>query len=158
MDMLIASLVLAAIPLVMLFWFKANSGVMFFAACAGLVLISNLDSTVVTTAAAFVPGEGEAYVRLSVVLLSIVFAGLVFNGAESKVNKALDVIVALVLGMMLTLILPAATNLSWLVNGSQNEIWRDVNEFRSLVIASGFGLSLVSVLMTKKKYHRKHKR
>ena len=54
-------------PLLLLFVFKANAGILFLAACAGLVLLQTLDPTVVTTAGAVIPGDGESVIRLLVV-------------------------------------------------------------------------------------------
>jgi hypothetical protein len=77
MEVYIPLILFTAIPLAMLFFFKANAGVMFFATCSGLVLLGNLDPVVVTTAGAVVPGEGEAYIRLAVVVLSMIDEQLV---------------------------------------------------------------------------------
>ena len=73
-DIIASSLLLLGLPLFLLFFFKANAGVLFFAACAGIVLLESLDPTVVTTASAVLPGEGEAYIRLAVVMLSVIFS------------------------------------------------------------------------------------
>ena len=157
MDFLLPFGIILALPLGMLFAFKSNVGVMFFAACTGLVLLGSLDSTVVTTAAAFVPGEGESYVRLTVVVLSIVFAGLTFKGMTNTSSKLLNLLLAILLAVTLALLLPAATGVSWLLTMTQNEYWQDINEFRSLIIAAGFALSLVVVLTGRQKHHKRGK-
>jgi hypothetical protein len=141
----------------MLFVFKSNVGIMFLAACAGLVLLNSLDPVVVTAAGSVVPGEGEAFVRLAVVLLSIAFAGLVFRGTANGSAMVLNAFIAVILAVMLWLTLPAATGVSWLVDGINNEYWQDVNNFRTLIIALGFALSLIVVLLGHKKHHKKSK-
>lgn len=145
------------LPLLMLFIFKSNVGIMFFAACAGLVLLNNLDPVVVTAAGSVVPGEGEAYVRLAVVMLSIVFAGLVFRGTTKGLSMVLNAIIAILLALMLLLTLPSATGISWLIDIVDSDIWQSLDDFKSLIIAVGFALSLVVVLTGHKKPHKKSK-
>jgi hypothetical protein len=130
---------------------------MFLAACAGLVLLSSLDPVVVTAAGAVVPGEGEAYVRLSVVMLSIVFSGLVFRDTTKGTALLLNTVIVVILAVMLWLTLPSVTGVSWLVDSIDNEYWKTVYDYRTLVIAAGFALSLLAVLFGHKKSgHGKH--
>ncbi len=144
------------LPLVMLLMFKANAGIMFLAACAGLVLLSNLDEAVVTTAGAVVPGEGEAYVRLAVVLLTIAFAGLVFRDTVRGRSMLLHGLIVALIGATLWLVLPEATGVSWLADSLEKSWWQDTNNYRALIITAGFALSLVAVLTGRSK-HKKHK-
>ncbi len=139
----------------LLWFFKANVGVMFLAACSGLVLLSSIDPVVITTAGSVVPSEGEAYVRLSVVLLSIVFASMMFRNAVQGTKFLLHGLIALLLSVVLLLVLPETTGVSWLVAATEQQEWQDLNEFRSLILASGFALSLIAVLTTQKKTHHK---
>jgi hypothetical protein len=154
MDILIPAILFLGIPLLMLFLFQSNSGIMFLAACAGLVLLGSLDPVVVTTAGAIVPGEGEAYVRLAVVMLSIVFAGLVFRGTTKGSSFVLNTFLAVILAVMLWLTVPEVTGVSWLTESVSNNYWNSVNDFRTLVIALGFALSLIVVLIGHKKSGR----
>ncbi len=155
MEVYLPALLICAIPLIMLFLFRPNMGVMFFAACTGLVLLQSLDGAVVTTAGSVVPGEGEAFVRLAVVLVSMVFAGLMFKSTQEGVSLVLSGLIAVILGVVLWLLLPESTNLSLLTNSRDNQIWRDLDSFRSIIIAAGFSLSLVLVLMNSKKVSNK---
>jgi hypothetical protein len=157
MDIVLPLLFFLGLPLFMLYFFKANGGIMFLAACAGLVLLNSLDPVVVTAAGAVVPGEGEAYVRLSVVLLSIVFSGLVFRGTTKGTALVLSTIVSLLLAVMLWTTLPSATGLSWLINTIDTEYWNNINNFKTLIIAAGFSLSLLAVLFGQNKPHKKSK-
>lgn len=141
----------------MLVTFKSNTGIMFLASCAGLVLLNNLDPVVVTAAGAVIPGEGEAYVRLAVVLLSIVFAGLVFRGTTKGSAMPLSVLIAIILSLTLWMTLPEATGVSWLVNSTSSQYWRDMDSFRALIISAGFALSLIAVLTGKPKHNSKSK-
>jgi hypothetical protein len=156
MDIALPLILFLGLPLFMLYAFKANGGIMFLAACAGLVLLNSLDPVVVTTAGAVVPGEGEAYVRLSVVLLSIVFSGLVFRGTTKGTALVLDTVISVLLAVMLWITLPSATGVSWLINSIDTTYWNTMNDFRTLVIAAGFALSLLAVLFGHKKHHGKH--
>lgn len=158
-GLLISALLFIGLPSVLLVVLKANAGVMFFAACAGIVLLSSLDPTVVTTAGALIPFEGEAYIRLVVPMLSIVFAAMMFKGGVMKKSQMVfQLFLSFLIGAMLWLVLPAATGVSWLVNNTNNSTWQDINEFRTLVVALGFGLSLLVVLLNKPKHgrHAKH--
>ncbi len=154
-EILIPFLILTGFVGSLLWFFKANVGVMFLAACSGLVLLSSIDPVVITTAGSVVPSEGEAYVRLSVVLLSIVFASMMFRNAVHGAKFLLHGVIALLLSVVLLLVLPETTGVSWLVAASERQEWQDLNEFRSLILASGFALSLVAVLTTQKKSHHK---
>lgn len=140
----------------MLVFFKSNIGIMFFAASTGLVLLSNLDPVVISAASAVVPGEGEAYVRLSVVLLSIVFAGLLSRGTTKGSAIALNTMVAVILGLVMWVLLPTATGVSWLLDTTKQQYWQDVNDYKAVAIGIGLGLSLISVLLLQNKPKTKH--
>ena len=150
--LIMSGIVLLGLPLLLLFWFKTNAGVVFLAACAGLVLLSSLDPVVVSAAGAFVPHEGEAYVRLIVVLLSIIFAAMMFKHSVKSGYLYLHVLLALLTAVMLWLLLPSVTGVSWLLDNSKEAIWQNVNEYRTLIVAAGFSLSLLAVL-TKASHH-----
>ncbi len=130
---------------------------MFLATCAGFVLLESLDPTVVTTAGAIVPGEGEAFVRLAVVLLSVIFAGVMFRHAVKNSQLPLHIAIAIFIGITLVLILPASTGVSWLLDTTKESMWQDVNDYRTLVIAGGFSLSLLAILLSKQSKHGKDK-
>ena len=156
-DLLLPFILFLRLPLLMLFVYKSNVGVMFLSACSGLVLLSSLDPVVVVTAGAVVPGEGEAYVRLAVVLLSIVFSGLIFRGTTHGSIVPLHVLIAVILSIVLWLTLPSATGISWLVELVENDYWIDANNFKALFVASGFSLGLIVVLLGQQKHHKKSK-
>lgn len=159
MDIAVTALLTLGLPFGMVVILRSNAGMMFLAACAGLVLLSNIDGAVVTAAGAVVPGEGEAYVRLAVVLLSIVFAGLVFRDSVAGRLMLLHVLIVLLLAAMFWLLLPGASGVSWLIDTTTSELWRSFNNFKTLIITAGFGLSLVAVLFGQahRGYKRRHK-
>ncbi len=150
---MITVLMLFVLPMFLLLFFKTNGGMMFLAACAGLVLLGSLDPAVVSTAGAVVPGEGESYVRLMVVMLSVFYAALTFRHTIHDSSLVLHGFITILLAISLWLLLPSATGVSWLLENINEPLWQDLNEFRSLIIASGFSLSLLSVL-TQSKRHR----
>lgn len=145
------------LPLAILIMFRANAGIMFLAACTGIVLLNNLDDVVVTTAGAVVPGEGEAYVRLTVVLLSLAFAGMVFRNTVKGSALFLHGLIVLLIGVTLWLTMPEATGISWLTDVLDESWWQDVNNYRALIITAGFSLSLVAVLTGRSKHKKHHK-
>lgn len=157
MDIALSVLILFILPMAILFVLKSNAGVMFLAACTGLVLLNNMDDVVVTTAGSVVPGEGEAYVRLAVVVLTLVFSGLVFRNTVKGTSIILHSIIVLFLGATLVLNLPEATGVSWLIDLTGNDWWQELNNYRALVITVGFALSLVAVLTNHTKHKKHHK-
>lgn len=156
MDYALPAAVFLGIPVFMLLMFKSNIGIMFLAACTGIVLLGSLDQAVVTAAGSVVPGEGEAYVRLAVVVAAMCFAGFIFRGKVKGTMLPLNAIICLLLSLTLWLTLPAVTGVSWLTDGSTTEPWQQLNDFETLIIASGFLLSLISILLTRP--HEKHKK
>ncbi len=154
-TLVISVLLLLILPLALLLLFKTNAGVMFLSACAGLVLLGSLDPTVVTAAGAIVPGVGEAYVRLSIVILSIVFAAMMFQGTTHGSKMFFNVVIVIFLAGTLWLILPGVTGVSWLIDSTKESTWKSFNDFKSLIIASGFALSLLAVLVRGGKHGRK---
>ncbi len=156
-TLLISAFILTALPLTLLVFLNTNAGIMFLASCAGLVLLESLDPTVVTTAGAIVPGEGEAFVRLAVVLLSLVFAAVMFRNSISKAQLPVHTLIVLLLGAILTILLPSATGVTWLLDTSKESLWQNVNDYRTLLIASGFALSLLAILLAKPAKHGKEK-
>lgn len=153
----IPSMAIILVPLVLLFLFNSNAGVMFFAACAGLVLLGSLDTAVVATAGAVVPGEGEAYVRLSVVLVSIILSSLMFKNKIHGSSLVPHGVIAFLVGVMLWLLLPSVTGVSWLVDSIDNKYWQDVNNFSTLIIAIAFSLSILIVMSRSHTAKGKHK-
>ena len=157
MDIVLSALLLFALPLALLVVLKSNAGVMFLAACTGLVLLNNMDDVVVTTAGSVVPGEGEAYVRLAVVVLTLVFSALVFRNTVKGSSIFLHGLIVLFLGVTLVLNLPEVTGVSWLIDVTVTDWWQELNNYRALVITVGFALSLVAVLMNHTKHKKHHK-
>ena len=157
-SLLIAAFILTALTLFLIIFFKTNAGVMFLAACTGFVLLGSIDPTVITAAGAVVPSEGEAYIRLTVVLLSMIFAALLFKNTVKGMHLVFHIGIGLVLSLVLVLMLPETTGVSWLLDYVTDPVWSDVNEFRSLIIAAGFGMSLIAIMTTTKKVHRKDKK
>lgn len=148
MSTAIAALLFLGIPLSMLIFLKANAGIMFLAGCAAIVLLATLDNTFVAIAGAVVPGEGEATIRLAVVLFAIVLAGLSFRGSVRGLRFISNGLVVLLLAAMLWLQLPPVVGASWLVDTMQERVWEVTQAFQTVIIASGMGLSLL-VVMTK---------
>lgn len=157
MDLLLPVIIFFIIPLAILFFFKSNGGILFLAACAGIVLLNSLDPVVVTAAGAIVPGEGEAYIRLLVVMLSMLFSGLVFRNTVKGSAIFLSVLIVFVTSLMLWVTMPEATGVSWLIESIDLEIWARMKDFSTLIIAAGLGLSLVSILLGQKREHKKSK-
>lgn len=155
-TLVITGLLLLILPLVLLFIFRTNAGVMFLAACAGLVLLGSLDPTVVITAGAVVPGEGEAYIRLSIVMLSVLLAAMMFKGSVKGSTLFLHAGVIVFLAGTLWVLLPSATGLSWLVDSAEETVWQRLYDFRSIIIAAGFSSSLLAVLTRTKGHRARH--
>jgi len=159
MVTLIASLVLfLGLPVLLLFVFKSNAGIMFLASCSGLVLLDSLDPAVVSTAGAIIPSEGEAYIRLAVVLLTMVFASMLFRNSLKSGFIPLHILVIVLLAVTLWIILPSTTGVSWLVDNSKNSIWQDTAEFKTLIVAGGISASLLVVMLqqSKRAKHSRH--
>lgn len=160
-SIVISLLLLVGIPFILLVIFKASAGIMFLAACAGIVLLQSLDPAVVTTASSIVPlQDADAYIRLSVVVLSIVFAAMMFKNTVKTGHLPFGVFVVLTLGTMLWLLLPESTGISWLVETTEQNLWQDVQEFETLIVATGFSLSLFEIMMMRRhaKHAKKHKK
>ncbi|MCA9346919.1 hypothetical protein KC960_05515 [Candidatus Saccharibacteria bacterium] len=157
-SLILPVLVLMGFPIFLLFFFRTNLGVVFLSACGGLVLLNTLDPTVVTTAGAIIPSEGEAYVRLLVVLLSMIFAAMMFRGATKHSHLLLHFMISLLLGVMLLTIIPSSTGISWIMEITKNKIWQNVSDFETLIIAAGMSLSFLAILFGQRKHDvGKHK-
>jgi len=124
---------------------RTNAGVMFLAACSGVVLLGSIDPVVISTAGAVVPSEGEAYVRLSVVALSVVFAALVFKKSVHGLAIGLHMLIASVMSVVLLLLLPERTGVSWLLSASDDSLWLNLSNYLSLIVATGFASSLFAI-------------
>lgn len=145
------------IPLILLIIFRTNIGVLFLATCTGIVLLQSLDPAVVTTASAVLPGDGESIIRVAVVVMSLTFAAMMFRHAIASSQYLLHGILCIIVGIVLWLVLPVTSGLSLLVDAADSELWQNVNEFRTLIIATGFSLSLLAILMAKPPKHEKGK-
>lgn len=150
MPLVFTGLLLLGLPLALFIVFKSNAAVMFFAACAGVVLLTTLDPTVVATAASVVPGEGEAYIRLAVVVASVAFAALLLRGSVHKpAEYMLHGLLVIVLAATLWAIMPELTNISWLEESTRQSTWEYVDDFKALVVAVGLSLSLLLLLKSR---------
>ena len=150
MPLVFTGTALLGIPLILFVLFKSSGAVMFFAACAGLVLLSTLDPTVVATAASVVPGESEAYIRLAVVLLSIAFSALLMRGSIHKAPEyLLHGLLVFITAGMLWATLPSLSGVSWLVDSTKQNVWEYADDFKAVVVAAGLSLSLLIILRSK---------
>lgn len=159
MEGIIVASVTVLIPIAVAVVMRANAGAMFLAGCGGIVLLSTLDPVLVTTAGALFPSQGEAMVRIMVVLASIVIAAILFKDSIFGTKMVANVLIAFLLGLLLVLQLPALTGLTQLVNLIRLDWWRDLELYESAVVVAGLGVSLVMVLVKKhapKKSHKKH--
>lgn len=135
------------LPLFLVIMLKANAAIIFFTACAGIVLLSSLDPSVVTTAGAVIPGEGEGYIRLSVVVLSFVVGAILSRGSVRKASSyLLHGLLVLFTALTLWALLPMLTGVSWLHTSTEQATWQTVDDFKTMIIALGFSLSLVVLL------------
>ncbi len=149
-PLILTGVCVLGLPMFLMILFRSNAAIMFLSACAGIVLLDSLDATVVATAAAVVPGEGEAYIRLAVVLLSVAFAALMFRGTIHKLSGYfLHGILVTLTAVLLWAALPSLSGVSWLLESATQPIWEYVDDFRAIVVALGLALSLVVALRTK---------
>ncbi len=149
-PLVLTAALLLAVPIILLVLFMSNAAIMFLAACTGLVLLSSLDPTVVTTAASVIPGESEGYIRLAVVMLSVAFAALILRGSIRKTSQLLlHSLVVVIMALMLWALVPDLTGISWIVESTEFPAWEYVSDFKSLIVAVGFSLSLLIVLRSK---------
>jgi hypothetical protein len=155
MELVLSLTVIPLVILITILVFKTNASIMFLAGCTGLVLLSSLDPVVLSAAGSVLPSEGEGYVRLAVVLLSTVFAGVLNKQSVHGIKLFAHACVGLLLVVLLLLVLPETTGLSWLQTLANQALWQDVKEFQALVVAVGFSLSLV---LLKQKAHHPHKK
>ena len=149
MPLIVSGLSLIGFTLFLLVFFKANAGILFLSACAGVILLQSLDPVVISAAGAVLPSEGEAYVKLLVVLLSMLFAAMMFRHSVKPSQLAIHGLLAVVTGLLLWLLLPSTTGLSWLRSAVREDIWQTLKSYETLVVSLGFCLSLVVVLLSK---------
>ncbi len=153
-------IVLGALSLLLAFvvyYFRTNAGMIFFATCASLLLLSTVDPVVLTTAGSLLPSEGEGYVRLAVVALPIALAVMLFRHTIKGSFVMLHILIALLIALVITLLLPEATGLSWLLDTVDDDMRRFIDGFSMLILALTFALSLVAVMLSSKKPHKKSK-
>ena len=144
-------------PVGLAMYFRTNVGMMFLSGCCGLMMLSVIDPVVAATAGSLIPTEGEGYIRLAVVALSIVFAAVLFRHTIGGGKLALHITIALLLGLTLLLLLPSTVGLSWLLDLIVARRWQYVNSFRMFIYMLGFSLSLIAVLLSMPKSHHKSK-
>lgn len=150
MPLALTGLSLLGVPMLLFVLFKSNAAIMFLAACAGLVLLSSLDPTVVTAAASVIPGESEGYIRMAVVLLSTAFAALMMRGSVHKAAEfLLHGLLIILTAAMLWGSLPALSGVSWLLDSTKQDVWVYVDDFKAMIVAVGFSLSLLVLLRSK---------
>lgn len=154
-PLVVTSLLLLGMPLVLVIYFRSNAAIMFLSSCAGIVLLNSLDPTVVAAAGSVVPKEGEAYVRLFVVLLAIVFSALMTRHAHKKAPLLmLHILLTICMALMLWVTLPLLIRISWMSDSTDLEPWQILQDFQTIIIAVGFALSLVTLF---KRGHGKDK-
>ena len=159
MDALSLSMLITLVPMALVVLLKTNAGLLFFAATAGIVLLSTLDSSVIATAGSVLPGVGEAYVRLAVVIATLALTAVFFaEKVHGTTSLVLHSVISVLIGVMLWLLLPEATGVTWLVDGIDNEYWQDINRYSTLIIAVTFGLSVLTVLPPHNKRSKRRKK
>ncbi len=146
-DVIVSLLISAAVPVVSLAVFRANAAVSFFAACTGIVLLSGLDPAVVSTSAVFLPGEGEAYVRIAVMMLTMLLAALLYrHTVHDALRWVLHGTITLCTVAMLWVVLPSKTGVGALLNVIDEPLWITVSNYETLIVAVGFSISVLIVL------------
>ncbi len=131
---------------------------MFLAGCAGVVLLGTLDDAFVVTASAVLPiKDSEAVVRLSVVMLAIAFSGIVFKSSIKGFKQVVNWILVILLALMLWQQLPSVVGADWLVAATKDSWWGVINDYQTLIVATGLLLSLFMIMPKEKEKHKKSK-
>lgn len=157
MELVLVAGLFFILPLSLVIGLRANAGIMFFAACTGIVLLNSLDVTFVAAAGSVVPGDGESIVRLLVVLGAVFISALAFRHTVKGGALLFHIVLAGLLGATLWLELPALTGASWLLTTISERSWEILDAFQSPIIATGLALSLVLLLSKDHKYKKKSK-
>ena len=147
MELMLAVAVFFGLPLLLVLIYRTNAGVMFLAACAGLVLLGSMDPAVVSAAGSVLSDSSEGYIRLGIVMVPIIFSALLFKHSTRTAQLPLQIIICLFIAMMLLLILPKQTGLPWLLSTAEHPVWQDIEEFLTILVAFGIALSLLAVML-----------
>lgn len=156
MESIIIAAIVVFSPALLAQFMRANAGAMFLASCGGIVLLSTLDPVLVTTAGAVFPTEGEAIVRVLVIVATIIIATLLFKNSVHGYRAIVNNLVALLLGVLLLLQLPALTGFSPFISLISEQWWQEVQLYESAIVVAGLGLSLTAVLVKKNQHHKSH--
>ncbi len=155
---MLSGLLIIGLPIALLVVFRSSATTMFFAMCVGLVVLRGVDDSLIVAAASVLPiGEAEAYVRLLLLIVFLVIGSLLSKGSVRKSSGLLLHGFVLMFGsLMLWSVLPALTELSWLVDSTDQYAWDIASSFQTIIVTVGF---IASLLLTRPKHkaHDKHK-
>ena len=153
-----AVLIFAGLVSLLLILLKTNAGVVFFSACAGSLLASQLGSDASLISSSVISNQeinkSVAYILLVIlpVLLSAVFMRGSVSTAKLVINLLPSVATGLLLALLIVPLLPGGVS-EKLVNQT---IWSDLQSLQPVILVVGVISSVIMLWLTQK--NSKHKK
>jgi len=144
---------LAAIPLLLITWLRANGAITFMSLCLGSVLVTYTSGDVVSVFGSFSASHNQLttnqYVQLGLLvipfLLAILFTRKSVKGSSRKIFNVIPALATgLLFALLLVPLLPA--NLQHSIHDLQE--WRQLSNAQTGIILAGAFISLVFLLFT----------
>ncbi len=151
---LIITLAVVLVPFLLVFFLRTNAAILFFVLCGASTLQTYLDKDVSSFAAALLPGRNTQVVAIALFVLPFIVAAIAFRKSLSGAQLIFHLILALLVGGSLVFIGPQFLPQGVVGTIHHSDLYRVLQPFTSLVIASAFLMSTVFLWLT----HPRHQK
>lgn len=154
---LIPVAIIAIVPIALVLLLRTSGAILFFCIAASVLLQQFLDPDAARLANSLLPNTGVDYISLGVLVVPAVIAAAVFAGTVKRAHLPLNVLIALVAGLTALLTVDRFLPGGVVVDLAETNAFKLLNDYQTVIVASGMLLSIFALRPSHKEGRKKHK-
>jgi hypothetical protein len=156
MDAYLPLALFIAVPVLLVVVLRTSAAILFFCVASAVLLQRFVDQDAAKAANALLPNTGVDYLALAVLVVPTAIAAFVFRKTVKTHMLFLHILVAVLSGLTLSLVASSFLPSSWLEAFERSDVWREILNYQTIVVGSGFLLSVICLAFTKPR-DKRHK-
>lgn len=157
MDAYIPLILFVAAPVLLVALLRTSAAILYFCVASAVLLERFIDQDAASVANALLPKTDFDYRALVVLLLPIIITTYVFRKSVKTHLLPLHLVVAVAAGLTLSLVASTFFPTSLVAAYERSEIWHEIADYQTVIVGSGFLLSIVCLSLSKPR-DKRHKR
>lgn len=157
MAVYIPLIIFILVPVLLIILLKTSGAILFFCVASAVLLQKFVDQDAAHLANSLLPNSSVDYLALAVLIVPSAVATFVFRGTVKTRMLLLHIAVAVLSGLTLSLVASSFFPLGVVSGYEKTEVWRQISDYQTIIVGSGFLLSVACLAFTKPRdKHKKH--